>query len=59
MIEFCLQNCIDSYAELLLYAKNNRIDWFHVLCDTGTVTMVQFLKSKYWEQHKYDTGERQ
>lgn len=52
MIEFCLQNLVDSYAELLLYAKENREDWFRVLCDNGTVTMVQFLKSKYWEQQR-------
>lgn len=57
MIEFTMKNGIDSYAELLLYAKQNREDWFRVLCDTGTVTIVQFLKSKYWEQHRYDRGE--
>lgn len=51
MIEFCMQNSIESYAELLLYAKKEREDWFHVLCDNGTVTMVQFLKSRYWETH--------
>lgn len=54
MIDFCMQNDVECYAELLLYAKNNREDWFRVLCDNGTVTLVQFLKSKYWEQHKYD-----
>lgn len=58
MIEFCLQNRIDCYAELLLYAKNNREDWFRVLCDNGTVTIVQFLKSKYWEQNKYNRRNR-
>lgn len=52
MIEFCIENSIDSYAELLLYAKVNRVDWFRVLCDNGTITMVQFLKSRYWEIHK-------
>lgn len=56
MIEFCIQNGIDSYAELLLYAKNNRVEWFHVLCDSGTITVVQFLKSRYWEMHKYNVG---
>lgn len=54
MIDFSIKNEIDSYAQLLLYAKNNREDWFRVLCDNGTVTIVQFLKSKYWEQHRYD-----
>ena len=58
MIEFCMQNCIESYAELLLYAKGNREDWFRVLCDNGTVTMVQFLKSRYWEIHKNMKGDR-
>lgn len=53
MIEFCIQNGIDSYAELLMYSKNNRFDWFKVLCDNGTVTIVQFLKSRYWEVHKH------
>lgn len=53
MIEFCIQNGIYSYAELLMYSKNNRFDWFRVLCDNGTIIIVQFLKSRYWEAHKY------
>ena len=59
MIEFCIKNDIVSYAELLLFAKNNRNDWFRVLCDNGTITMVQFLKSRYWETTRYenDTGD--
>lgn len=55
ILEFCIANCIESYAQLLLYAKNNRTDWFRVLCDNGTVTIVQFLKSRYWEIHKYNS----
>lgn len=59
MIEFCVKNDIVSYAELLLFAKNNRNDWFRVLCDNGTITIVQFLKSRYWETNRYykDTGD--
>lgn len=53
MIEFCIANDMISYAMLLLYAKKNRFDWFKVLCDSGTVTMVQFLKSRNWELKKY------
>lgn len=56
MMDFCMQNCIDSYAELILYAKENREDWFRVLCDNGTITIVQFLKSRYWTLTKYDRG---
>ena len=54
MIESCLQNGIVSYAQLLLFAKENRSDWFRVLCDNGTVAMVQFLKSHYLEISKYE-----
>lgn len=54
IIEYCQQNDIDSYAYILLYAKNNRPDWFRVLCDSGTLLIVQFLKSKHWEEHRDD-----
>jgi hypothetical protein len=53
MIEFCIANNMISYAMLLLYAKKNRFDWFKILCDSGSVTMVQFLKSRGWELEKY------
>jgi len=53
MIEFCIVNDMVSYAMLLLYAKKNRFDWFKVLCDSGTLTIVQFLKSRSWELEKY------
>lgn len=54
MMEYCLRNDIESYAVLLMYAKNNRADWFRILCDNGTGTIVQFLKSRYWETHRYE-----
>lgn len=54
IIDFCIENGLDSYAQLLLYAKNNREDWFRVLCDSGTITIVQFLKSRYWERKNFD-----
>lgn len=52
MIEFCQQNDIESYAVLLLYAKNHRQDWFRSLCDNSTIVVTQFLKSRTWEQHR-------
>lgn len=51
MIDFCVSTGIDSYAELIIYAKNNRMDWFRILCDNGTLPVVQFLKSRYWEMN--------
>lgn len=49
MIDFCIENGIDSFATLIVYAKENHVDWFQILCDTGTLPIVQFLKSRYWE----------
>lgn len=50
MMDFCDQNDIVSYAQLLRYCSFERMDWFRVLCDNGTVVMKEFLKSKSWEE---------
>lgn len=50
MIDFCDQMGIYSYSELLRYARAERMDWFRVLCDNGTVVIKEFLKSKSWEE---------
>lgn len=52
MIDFCDDNLIESYAELLHYAKDNREDWFQTLCDSGTATIVQYMKSRSWENNQ-------
>ena len=49
MIDFCIEQNVISYAELLCYSKEERPDWFRLLCDSATVTIVQFLKSRYWQ----------
>ena len=50
MIDYCRSNGILSYSELLEYCREERFDWFRVLCDNGTVVMKEYLKSKSWEQ---------
>ena len=52
MIEFCDQNGNDCYADLLEYASVHRYDWFRVLCDSGTIVMKEYLKSKSWKEGK-------
>ena len=52
MLEYCIQNEIDSFDDLFIYANENRTDWFQVLCDNGTMPIVQFLKSRYWKIHQ-------
>lgn len=48
MIDYCMVNGIVSYSDLLEYSRNERFDWFRVLCDNGTVVMKEYLKSKLW-----------
>ena len=48
MIDFCEDNGVVSYAHLLSWCRVNRFDWFRVLCDSGTLVMREFLKSKMW-----------
>lgn len=52
MIDFCEDNGVDSYSELLKYCRVNRFDWFRVLCDNGTVVMKEYLKSKVWTEKR-------
>ena len=48
MIDFCIENNIQSYSKLLEYCRMERFDWFRVLCDNGTVVMKEYLKSRSW-----------
>jgi hypothetical protein len=50
MIDFCKTMNIVSYSELLEYSRDNRFEWFRVLCDNGTVVIKEYLKSRSWTQ---------
>lgn len=52
MIDFCEENGVISYSELLKYSRMERFDWFRVLCDNGTVVVKEYLKSKAWTEHR-------
>lgn len=52
MIDFCEDNCVFSYSELLKYCRMNRFDWFRVLCDNGTFVIMEYLKSKEWTENR-------
>lgn len=49
MINFVEQNDIRSYRQLMVYAMHQNQDWFHILCDSGTYVMKEYLKSRTWE----------
>lgn len=57
MIDYCQAEFLYSYASLLVYARNNRNDWFRILCDSGTIVMKEFLKSLRWEHEQYLKGD--
>ncbi len=51
IIEYCMDNDINSYSEILLFAKNEKSEWFPILCDNSH-TITQFLKSKVWYEKR-------
>ncbi len=48
MIDWCIENSVVSYYELLVFSRTERPSWFRVLCDNGTVVIKEFLKSFAW-----------
>ena len=54
MIDFCKAMNIVSYSELLEYSRDNRFEWFRVLCDNGTVVIKEYLKSRTWTTSFYE-----
>lgn len=54
MMDFCEDNNITSYWQLILYARTNNQGWFRVLCDNGTVVIKEYLKSREWTLSKME-----
>ncbi len=50
IIDFCEDNDIYCYADLLIWCRSNRSDWFRVLCDNGTFVVKEYLKSRSWRK---------
>jgi len=48
MIDFCDDNLIISFSDLLRYARQHRYDWFRLLCDNSAFVMKEHLKSMCW-----------
>lgn len=52
MMDFCDQYNVSSFYLLSKYARKFKPDWFRILCDSGTVYMKEFLKSRDWSVGK-------
>lgn len=48
MVDFCEGYNIVSFDHLVIYARHYRMDWFRILCDSGTILMRNFIKSRKW-----------
>lgn len=48
MIDFCEDQDILYYADLIVWCRSNRPDWFRVLCDNGTYVIKEYIKSRSW-----------
>lgn len=45
MLQFCYENGIFYFCDLLMYARENKQDWFRSLCDNSSFVMGQFFRS--------------
>lgn len=54
MMDYCDREGVYSFADLVRYAKFHQYDWFRILCDSGAVIMMSFLKSKSWTEKRED-----
>lgn len=50
IIDFIEANDIYSYRQLFAWCRANKYDWFKTLCDNGTYVILEYLKSRTWEQ---------
>lgn len=46
MMSYCIDNDVIYYCDLLIYAQEQRQDWFRVLCDSASYVIKEFLKSR-------------
>lgn len=49
MMQWVAANDVVAYSDLLEYAATNRPDWFRVLCDCGTMVIIEYIKSRSWK----------
>lgn len=50
MMDYIKTNNVECYADLVDYAEANKFEWFTVLCDSGTIVIKEYLKSRSWKR---------
>lgn len=51
IMDFCMENDIICFADLTLYARHDKTEWFRIICD-NSMLLCQFLKSRYWDENR-------
>lgn len=48
MTTFINANCIYSFNQFFDYCRDNRYDWFRMLCDNSAYAIREYISSMYW-----------
>lgn len=50
ILDFCDEQEIKYYSELIRWCRNNKFEWFRALCDGGSYMVKEYLKSASYER---------
>lgn len=48
MLDFIDNNAMYNFGDILAYSRDNRSDWFRILCDSATYVIKEYCKSRSW-----------
>lgn len=54
MMDYVTEHDIRIFARLFDYARQNRQDWFRALCDSSTMVMKEYIKSRAYELREWE-----
>lgn len=54
MQQFCIDNEVIAFSDLLDFSAASKPDWYRVLCESGALIMREYIKSRYWKEHRKD-----
>lgn len=52
IMDFCDEQHVYSFRELLQYCRMEKFEWFRSLCDGGIYVIKEYLKTAAWEDQK-------
>lgn len=46
MLDYCDEYGVNNIGDLIMYCRQERFDWFRVLCDSGIYILKEYMKSR-------------